>query len=325
MNQTEHLTDNQLTDYFGNSALERKAKHAIGRHLLQCDFCLKRLPQPTVEQFWTALMTDENEYDSQIDQTTLVSRLKFTAGVLKQPKVFALSAASLAIVLFFSAFFWLNAAKSSEREKEIAVNFETIQPVINQTENEEINLQSATPPIKSDDFSRTTSTRTAPPNRNLPAAAKETKLKQNIKIAPSNDLSAKKQENLPLRENIALTRGGASSECGSQPAIDLSIEKGEKKILLKWKKIPNAAKYHLYVSDDEEILIDEYETIEGTSYALIKPLDPAKTYQWRVVVTLENGNTVIGGSQKFTVKEIQQNLKKSEKNKKSVVRCTAKN
>jgi hypothetical protein len=324
MNQTEHLTDNQLTDYFGNSALERKAKHAIGRHLLQCDFCLKRLPQPTVEQFWTALMTDENEDDSQIDQTNLANRLKFIAGILTQPKVFALSAAGLAIVLFFSAFFWLNAVKSSEMEKEIAVNFETTQPVIHQTENEEINLQSATPPIKSDDSSRTASIRTAPADLNL-SATKETKTKQNIKIASSNDLSAKEQENLPLGENISLTRGAATSECGNQTAIDLSIEKDEEKILLKWKKIPNAANYHLYVSDDEEILIDEYETTEGTSYALIKPLDPAKTYQWKVMVTLENGNTVIGDSQKFTVNEIQQNRKKFEKNKKSVVRCTAKN
>jgi hypothetical protein len=184
---------------------------------------------------------------------------------------------------------------------------------------------SSLPPTKSDDSSPSASARTASPDRDLPAA-KETKPKQNIKVASSNDFSAKKQENLTIKENIALTRGsGASSECGNQPAIDLSVEKGGEKILLKWKKLPNAAKYHLYVSDDEEILIDEYVTTEGTSYALTKLLDPAKTYQWKVAITLKNGNTVIGDSQKFTVKEIRQNLKKSEKNKKFFVRCTANN
>ncbi len=96
MNRSEHLTDIQLTDYFGD-ALERAAKHDIGRHLLQCDFCLKRSPQPTPEQFWAALMTDEVE-DSQDERTSLAARLKLVAGVLKQPKIFALSAAALAAV-----------------------------------------------------------------------------------------------------------------------------------------------------------------------------------------------------------------------------------
>lgn len=119
MNRSEHLTDNQLTDYFGD-ALEREAKHAIGRHLLQCDFCLKRLPQPTPEQFWAALMTDENADDFVDERESLAAPLMLIVQKLMQPKIFALSAATLAIVLFFSAFIWLGAAKSSETEKEVA-------------------------------------------------------------------------------------------------------------------------------------------------------------------------------------------------------------
>lgn len=321
MNMTEHLTENQLNAYLGDSALAREAKHKIGRHLLQCDFCLKRLPQPTAEQFWKALMTDED--DLQADKTTLTARLEFIAQLLKQPKIFALSAGALAIVLFFSAFFWLNAAKSSEMEKEVAVNFETMQPVFNQNGDEKINLLSVHPTAKSEDSSRSASTRIIP-DRDL-LAAKEIKPKLDNKAASSNDFKAKTQEKPSQKENIALTRGGEAPKCGNRQAIELAVEKGDEKVVLKWKKVPNAAKYHLYVSDDEEILIDEYETEQETSYVLRKPLDPIKIYRWKVIITLENGNTVVGDSQKFTVEDIQQNLKKSEKNKKSVVRCTANN
>jgi HAMP domain-containing protein len=325
MNRSEHLTDNQLNAYFGDSTFDREAKHKIGQHLLQCDDCLKRLPQPTPAHFWKALMTDENSEDAVDERESFAVRLRHIIQKLTQPKIFALSAAGLLIVLFFSAFIWLNAAKSSEVEKEVAQNIETKEPqiIFNNAGEEKINLPSVIPTAKSDNSSPSASTRIVP-DRDLPTA-KEIKPKSNSKTASSNDFSVKKQGNLLQKENIALTRGGATPKCGAPTAINLAVETSGEKVVLKWIKVPNAAKYHLYVSDDEEILIDEYETTEGTSYALTKPIDPAKTYQWKVVITLENGNTVIGDSQKFTVKEIQQNLKKSEKNKKFFVRCTANN
>ncbi len=92
-----------------------------------------------------------------------------------------------------------------------------------------------------------------------------------------------------------------------------------------WKKLPKATKYHLYVSDDDEILIDEYETEQETAYVLKKSLDPVKTYHWKVVITLEDGSTVIGDSQKFTIKNFQQNQKKLERKEKSDNRCLQQN
>jgi hypothetical protein len=45
---------------------------------------------------------------------TLAARLNLIVQSLKQPKLFAISTDALAILLFFSAFIWLNAAKSFE-------------------------------------------------------------------------------------------------------------------------------------------------------------------------------------------------------------------
>jgi hypothetical protein len=321
MNRSEHLTENQLNAYFGNSALAQEAKHEIGRHLLQCDFCLKRLPQPTAEHFWTALMTDENADDFVDERASLAACLRLIVQKLMQPKVFALSTAALAVVLFFSAFIWLNAAKSSEMEKEVAVNFETKepQPVFNQTGDENINLPHEFPGNENSPSSPVSNQIVV---RQETLEVKSVRPKQNTKIASSNDFKAKTQENMPQKENIVLTRGGKSQKCGEHPMIDFAAEKSDENVVLKWKKIPNAAKYHLYVSDDEEILVDEFESAEATSYVLKKPLDLLKTYKWKIVVTLENGETVVSNSQKFTVKDLRSDQKKSKRKEKSEIRCS---
>lgn len=339
MNPSEHLTENQLNDYLGNSALEKNEKHRAGRHLLQCDFCLKRLPQPTPQQFWAALMTDNNcDDDTRDDKATLAAWLDSIVESLKQPKILVWGASVLAICLFFTTFFWLNAAESSYAEKEVAQNFEVIEtqsvPNLNGGNNQ--NLPPSFP--NSDDGDDT-----SPPSQNV-----KSKLPISDNIKSDNHSSAQNisGQNLPVSTNVqpkaisktaprksdtsdttitnvSSTRGGASlPKCSELQPLDLATGISNEAVLLKWKKVPKAAKYHIYVSDDEEILVDEFETEQETSYALKKPLAPQKTYQWKVVITLEDGKTIIGDSQKFTVKDLQSNQKKSERREKSLIRCS---
>lgn len=342
MNRSEHLSDNQLADYFGD-ALEPEAKHATGRHLLQCDFCLKRLPQPTPEQFWAALMTDENADVFVDERESLAARMRLIVQKLMQPKIFALSAATLAVVLFFSAFIWLSAAKSTDTEKEVAENFavKDTQFVLPRAEDDNENLPQSLPNVENGNHSSSSqnvesklpifddiktgnrSPARITAGRNLAVAA-DTQPKQNPKPAPRNDFKAQIESEMSREEKAAVssTRGGNSPKCGDQPSVDSAVGINDETVILKWGKIPNAAKYHLYVSDEEEILLDEFETNEGTSYVLKKPLDLLKTYKWKIVVTLENGETVVGDSQKFTVKDLKSNQQKSKKKEKSDIRCS---
>lgn len=324
MNGSEHLTENQLNDYFGNHALEAEAKHRIGRHLLQCDFCLKRLPQPTIEQFWTALMTEDDAEDSRDEGTTLAARLNSILQSLKHPKVFALSAAALAILIFFSAFIWLGAAKSFQAD-EVAGNFESAaQPIFSQTDGEQMNSPLAVPAVKSGDSTSPaiTENKTA---RQKPLATNKTS-KSDLKKASHNDLNETVAKTANSEKtSISSIRGGTSALPVCDGEVEMTTGTNGEAVTLKWKKVPKAAKYHLYVSDEDEILVDEYETEREVSYALKKPLDPAKTYRWKVVVTLEDGNTVIGDSQKFTLKNLESNRNKSERRKKSDVRCLQQN
>jgi hypothetical protein len=328
MNRREHLTENQLNAYFGDSALAQEAKHEIGRHLLQCDFCLKRLPQPTAEHFWAALMTDENADDFVDERDSLADRLRLNVQKLMQPKIFAWGAGALAIVLVFTATIWFNAAKSADGERELAQNLEIgdRQSLPSQVDDNKINLPQSFPPVERNNNRSPESSNRTTANRD-PLDTKDIEPKEKSKTAPQSVFNGKippKQSN-DEKGNISLTRGGSSQPCGDQKSINLAMEMSDEAVVLKWRKIPEAAKYHLYVSDDEEILLDEYETTQETTYVLKKALDPQKTYKWKVVVTLANGNTIIGDSQKFTVKDFQQNLKKSEKKKKSDVRCSENN
>lgn len=325
MNQSQHLTENQLIDYFGNAALDKDAKHRIGRHLLQCDFCLKRLPQPTSEQFWTALMTDDDAEDSRDERTTLATRLNYILQSLKHPKVFALSAAALAVLIFFSAFIWLGAAKSSEMEKEIAQNFEPAQSVFNQNGDEQTNPPSTFPAVEGNSSSPATARIIAKPDSPATNDTQKYNLKTGSRsdVNPNNSLKSADAK----KTTISSTRGGSAvlPKCVGAVAVEMATNSKGETVTLKWKKLPKAAKYHLYVSDDNEILVDEFETEQETSYVLKKPLDPVKTYQWRVVITLEDGSTVSGDSQKFTIKNFQSNQKKSERKEKSDIRCSQQN
>ena len=124
MNKGEHLTEKQLSDYFGNM-LEKKKKHEIGRHLLQCDFCLKKLPSPTPEQFWEALMTENDVNEEDADKTDISPRLGFISGIFTFPKVLAWSAGGLAIILIFMVLMWFSIATQSNKEIEVAQVIDT--------------------------------------------------------------------------------------------------------------------------------------------------------------------------------------------------------
>jgi hypothetical protein len=103
--------------------------------------------------------------------------------------------------------------------------------------------------------------------------------------------------------------------------MQLGSEEGDS--VLRWERVPNAAKYHIYVSDDDQILLDEFETETRSSYTLKKVLDPNKAYRLRIVITLENGQTLSVDALKFSAKDFQSNQKVRRGNAKSEVRCLA--
>ena len=322
MNNGGHLTEKQLSDYFGNT-LEKTKKHEIGRHLLQCDFCLQRMPQPSPEQFWAALMTENDVNDLEEEKTSITSRSGFFTGLFTPPKLLAWGAGGLAIALIFTVLLLFNLEKPFNGEREVAevFNVNNMDLDYRQNEDREQIVSPSIPTLKTDNSSGSLE---ANPVVNFPKPKETPFQKRSRNLSTENDLNRNSKKAIPVKkeENFSSTRG-ISSKCIEENPIEMEIGSNNNQALVfRWAKIPNAVKYHLYISDDEEILLDEYETNQETEYVLRKTLDPSKTYKWKVVITLENGELKAGNSQKFTAKDVSQNQKRPFEKKKFGKRCS---
>ena len=125
-----------------------------------------------------------------------------------------------------------------------------------------------------------------------------------------------------IKRNISATRG-STTPCAVGRTIEMELGSSKTDLVLRWKRVPKAAKYHLFVSDDNEILIDEFETDQDTSYVLKKPLDPSKAYKWKIVITLENGQKLYADAQKFTANDFVSSFSGYRTKARSNTRCLA--
>ena len=307
MTNFKHLTQYELIAYHSDS-LEKNERHEIGKHLLNCAECRKLLPMPSVERFWSAVMTDSEikgapqREDSEKFVTSLVSFLKLQSGLLW-------GGAALILIFCFS-FLILSGSADSSRE------------VVQTFDNEPGSKNNFTPPMQTpaEEYSALRAnpkgTEINPTPRNSKADSQKPKTEQNNSSPASKNLGLKRPG-----EGVSATRGVAA-KCSGNKLIEAEISAAKENFVFKWKAVPKAAKYHLYISDDEEILIDEFETPDETSFVLRKPLDPLKIYKWKIIITLENGEQLIGDSQKFTTKGFQTDQKKIEKKKAAETRCS---
>lgn len=314
MKEHEHLTKKQITGY-RTGAFDALKTREIGRHLLKCESCRRSLPMPTVDDFLNAVMNERETEQNTMSEDSEQSRhsiLSFFPQIFGQFGGLAWSGAALIIIFSFSFLLWINTADSSR---------EVVQTFDNKL-NSELNFPlPAQTPIKENLTSPTNSNRAivVPTPKNLKLDSPKPKILQN-----NLSQSFKKPDFKQPNQTISATRG-VSVKCGENKTIEVEFLTNKENLVFKWKKVPKAAKYHLYISDDEEILIDEFETSDETTFVLNKKLDPLKTYKWKIIVTLENGQTIPGPSNKFTVKDFQTKQLKSEKTRNSDIRCGALN
>lgn len=314
MTDIKHLTNNQLIAY-SDGKLEKHESHVVGRHLLMCDECLKRLPVPSVEMFWAALLKDD---DAEDDPATEKSNILTSFSTVFSPLLninsgLVLGGAALVLILSFSFVIWLSKGNQSN---DVVQNFE-IGNDLGFEINNPVPIQS---PSMNAETSSSNSNRIAvsstPKQPKIESPKPKSLQESKVKLS-SNGQNPKEKQDV-----ISSTRG-VSAKCTENADLDYELSGDKENFVFKWKKVPNAVKYHLYISDDDEILIDEYESETETSFVLRKPLDPLKTYKWKIIVTLENGQQVVGNWQKFTTKDFQTNQKKVEKKKATETRCSA--
>ncbi len=309
MNTVKHLTPDEILAYADDS-LPHQELYEIGRHLIECEDCRRLLPPPTVEQFRSAIMTEWEPNENKENADTGFSVSSNLSSIWKLPSVWALGAAALIIAGVFILLL-LPGTKNSSAE------------IVHHLDNETMPEFNFPAPVKTPEINITVTS--ANSNKTSPRAAADTRESKTdltaSKASPKSDRNQRSEgRGTQTRGQISATRG-AGGNCSGDNSVALEFSSERENYVFKWKKIPKAVKYHLYISDDEEILIDEYETTDETSFVLRKPLDPAKTYKWKIIITLENGQTVVGPSSKFTVKNFQTSRLKPDKQKNAGIRC----
>lgn len=320
MRSFEHLTRNQLSDYSLGLTGE-PAIREIGKHIIGCESCRAQLPPPALVQFRNALLFEAASENRDLIVNAphgLIETFAALIHPLRQKNVLVLAGAALLVLLGTSFLLLLNRSGQPTIDSEVAQSFETegpeskfrgdgiIEPV--QKETNDRGPRSADP-------------RLTDSNKGLePLNGNRLALKTSLPNGPGNKAKGK----LPRAgsENVSPSRG-VISRCSDQRSIGIEFTASRGTVVLKWEKVPKAVKYHLYISDDEEILVEEYETSQETSYILKKTLDKGKVYKWKVVIELENGQTLIGVSQKFTSRDFQPNRKGIVKRLNTEIRCSS--
>ena len=312
MSNNRHLTGDQLSALSGVPFSEIEPGTAR-RHLMMCDECRRQLPLPGVDRLWSAVLM-QNELDEDVRHEkpeTIWSQVPAgLSSVWRMRSNWAFGGAALIVLIVFSFLIRGWAEKTPDE----------IVRVIGSQPAPDLKFPA---PIQTSDKEA----RVSPANSNQsaiapnPGPAKTNPPKPKaVADASPNFLPKKTIEN---RVIISQTRGKASKCSEQQQLLEMESFSEKENYVFKWKKMPKAAKYHIYISDDDEVLVDEYETTKETTFVLKKPLDPAKTYKWKIIVTLESGRTIVGDAQKFNFNKFQNNLKKFNRKESLAVRCTA--
>lgn len=322
MRMLEHLSKKQLSEYSLGS-IGGPARQEVGRHLIACESCRAELPTPTPAQFRKALLHEadrENEEHAGDQTLGLFGAITGLWATLQQQRTLAWTGAALFVLLGLSFVMLLNRSPQSNLDSELALSPTTERNIPNVVQNEAIEPDQN---MANKETVGLANSRISDRGVNLPASGRNGKTGS---IPADKSLRSIRTEKLPTAEpkNVSATRGIASP-CGDQKSLGLELAATSEAVVLKWDKVPNAVKYHLYISDEEEILIDEYETIHQTSYVLQKQLDKGKVYKWKVMIELENGRTMIAVSQKFKSSDFQASQKGSVKRLNAEIRCSSSN
>lgn len=324
MNVARHLTKNQLAGYSAGTLSEAKAR-AAGCHLLQCEACRKLMPMPSPERFMSVLMTENDlvaagttTSNAAAEKTVASRRRSLSAyfAVFNSPAGFAWSAGALVLILTITTFLWIYAGR---QQKMAGDNGEVAQ--INPAEKEVINPPVIVPsPVSigssnsgSGDHPRRSTGKDNSfrgVNGVKQVEHKDKPLRETQRdYQPDRRLTNKTDRSLSGSNSgankVVVSRSRSLNDCPpGSPEIVLSPyfeTVTEKQPVLRWREVPGAVRYELYVSDSEQVLVEKGEVKDGTSYRLKKELEANNSYKWKVIARLSDNKRLSSDSINFSV------------------------
>jgi hypothetical protein len=314
MNPLEHLTRNQIAAFSAGS-LAASESRSIGGHLIRCVECRSLLPYPNPAQVWAAITTERevNEIQQTVSSTSSDrADSKWFVGLFGKRNRLAWAGGMLLLAFSLAGLLIMSASNGGNAENEVVRTFQLENPIPAPNGNQATELNAGLPDSGTDT-----------PVKGVNSISKDREGAKTRRNADSRAAAATDSRTTrAINRNISPTRGSITP-CAVGRTIEMELGSQKSDLILRWKRVRNAAKYHLYVSDDNEILIDEFETDQDTSYVLKKPLDPSKGYKWKIVITLENGQKLYADAQKFTAEDFQSSFNGYKTKARSNTRCLA--
>ena len=292
---------------------------AATRHLLLCPECRSRLPLPTADELWRAVMGDDEETHKTTGIVSAwISAKDYFAGTIfgqfaNRNVVFP---GLLLFAIFGYSLFLMVPGGSSENEDLVAT-------VGNAGSNSDIHSTNSDGP-----FSHPANTGVSTSSSDSRSASSQTQDRTHKKTvrAGNEQTSQRTHSRNPARTaslRQAETRGNVP--CAGQRSISLGAKHTDAGLLLTWEKVRGAVTYNVYLSDLDERLIDHFETAGGTSHLVTAALDSETVYRLRLIANLENGERVVSESQNLKISDLTKGLQSSgnidRKKTSASVRC----
>ena len=271
MNQ-DHLSAAEVTMFREDTLSSRSLE--IGRHLLVCKECRAKLPAVTPQAFRNCIL----DSDTVRPHESEAKRRFFDFPILSFTKAaaFAGFAILLAAGIYFVGTdqfgsFETSVVKNENNTDGLAQAKEIISKAPNEKGTLPLNVVAA------------------PEKGSGPLHSSKKTSQPKVKGATTRE---------PKVQN-AETRGN-ENPCLDGAMINLESNSDGKEVFLKWNAVKGAQSYAIYISDLDENLIDQFESKSLTNYRSKVKLDPAKPYRWKLIITLKNGNKIVGPSQVIT-------------------------
>lgn len=301
MTSEEHLHTSDILA-FRERRLSGAERSQTAAHLIRCEDCRDRLPKPTANEFWRAVMGSDNEecLETNTISTSWTSLRGYIAALTISRLVFRnaiFPGILLLALLSFSVFLMMPPSGSPVNENLIAAVGDTkpqdmVQPLNYDDPGGEHVVGAVPQPSQGSSSRPITDTPEKSPARRIPAP--ERRISRQPKSLRTDALGIRKQ---------ADTRG--NTLCGGQRFVALGVKLTDEGLQLTWDKVKGAMKYDVYLSDLDERLISHFETADQTSYLVTTKLAPEKVHRLRLIASLENGERIVSESQNFTINDLK--------------------
>lgn len=309
----EHLQISEIS-HFRKGTLSREDKRLTSRHLLECLSCRELLPKPTSKEFLDSIFIerDNGAFTDDADEK-LGKRFLSLLGSLR-PMLRPAFAALLLIAISGGLSLWFLSKPSNSTSANLIASIDS----------NELNGHDSIPSQPHPNGDQPTHAR--PPNRPNRSSVSTIQKPKSKRSITKSDLPQRSKLNAPIDSE---TRN-LDAHCGSIASIGLDTVAFDEGVKLLWHNVPKAARHAIYISDLNEKLVDHFETETETSYVSKVGFERGVVYKWRLVVTLQSGETLSSESQRFSLNdsgEINSDKRKHRLQKRisANLRCTEKN